>query len=77
MVVWCFLGGYIMISKNTIQELQKVIEEDYGQSVSFEHAAAIIRDAVKGFDLLARIDYMSRFWSRGDPIILRDLNDPI
>ena len=48
-----------MITQETIQELQKVIEEDYGKVITSEEATSFLKGAVQYFDLLAKIEYRS------------------
>jgi len=54
-----------MISKETIKELQQVIEEDYGKVITSEEAESVLKGAVRYFDLLAKIEHRSltRFYS--------------
>jgi hypothetical protein len=62
MVVCCIQK---MISKETIQEFQQVIEEDYGKVITSEEAESVLKGAVRYFDLLAKIEHRSltRFFS--------------
>ena len=45
------------ISEQTIQELVKVVWEDYGEKITPEQASDILRNLVGYFDLLAKINY--------------------
>jgi len=45
-----------MISKETIIEFQRAVEEEYGRVISLEEASIILNDLVVYFDTLAMIE---------------------
>ncbi len=46
-----------MVSQELIQELQQIIEGQYGKKIGLEEASNIANDMVAYFDLLAKINY--------------------
>lgn len=47
--------GIFMLSKSTVEKLRKTIEEEYGEKLTTQEAAAIANSLVGYFDLLAKI----------------------
>ena len=45
------------IKKGRVEELQRILKEEYGKEVTFEEATKITHDLVGYFDLLARLDF--------------------
>jgi len=46
-----------MVSKQSIEELQKIILEEYGRKLDFNQVSEIANGLVGYFDLLAKINY--------------------
>jgi len=49
-----------MISEKMIKELQKIIKTEYGVDLSLTETTKIGNDLVESFDVLARIDFLSK-----------------
>ena len=46
-----------MISKETTNEFQEALKEEYGKDIGFEEASRILNDLVVYFDTLAKINH--------------------
>ncbi len=50
----------MQLSKETIEELQKILKEDYGKNLSMSEASEVANTLVAYFDLLAEIYYRTK-----------------
>lgn len=53
-----------MISNETIQEFQKLMERDYGLVLSVDEAREMVTDLVGYYDVLAQINHQEKMQTR-------------
>lgn len=50
----------MQLSKETIEELKKILKKDYGQNLSTQEATEVANNLVGYFDLMAKIHHQNK-----------------